>query len=122
MSSTKFGVLQKEEALKVAIDYTPRKFPLTITPNAQIFHSLQTEGGGSSFKIDRIVARHTGVAELERVSLEEKVEAEALAKLKEVQESAYQQAYELGLQEGRDRAYQEHTEQITQNLNSLEAV
>ncbi len=122
MSSAKTGVLNKDEAEKVAIVYTPRKFPLTITPNAQSFHSLQTEQNGSSFKIDQIVARHTGVEELERLSLEKKVETEALSKLKEVQESAYQQAYELGLQEGRAQAYEEHNAVLTERLNSFETV
>lgn len=122
MSSAKTGVLNKDEAEKVAIVYTPRKFPLTITPNAQSFHSLQTEQNGSSFKIDKIVARHTGVEELERLSLEKKVETEALAKLKEVQESAYQQAYDLGLQEGRAQAYGEHNAVLTERLNSFEAL
>lgn len=122
MSSAKVGVLNKAEAEKVAIVYTPRKFPLTITPNAQSFHALQTAENGSSFKVDSIVAKHTGIEELERLSLEKKVETEALAKLKEVQESAYQQAYELGLQEGRAQAYEEHNAVLTERLNTFEAL
>lgn len=122
MSSAKSTILCKEEAEKLAIEYAPRKFPMSISPTAHAFHSLQSAQGEPSFKLDKIIAKKTGVEELERVSLEEKVEAEALAKLKEVQESAYQQAYELGLQEGRERAYQEHSDDIAQHLNSLETV
>lgn len=115
-------VLNKEEADKVAIAYAPRKFPMTIAPVAQTFHSLQVENPGASFQLDRIVAKQTGVDELERVTLEEKVELEALARLKEVQEQAYQQAYQLGLDEGREKAFQENQALLTEKLESLNAL
>lgn len=118
------SVLSKEEADKVAVAYSPRKFPTTISPAASEFIAFQTsqEASGiqSSFRVDKIVAQTTGIAELERMSIEEKVEREALVRLKDLQEQAYQQAYQLGLDEGRERAYQETSSQLAEKLSHVE--
>lgn len=114
------SVLDKEEAEKVAINFTPRKFPLTIAPTAREFVALQSGKENPNFHIDRIVAQQTGVAELERISLEEKVEREALAKLKEIEENAYQAAYQLGLDEGKEKAFQENSAHMTEKLAHFE--
>lgn len=118
------SVLTEDEAQKIAVAYSPRKFPQTITPAASGFVSLQAsreaEGAISSFQIDRIVAQQTGIAEIERASIEERVEREALGRLKELQEDAYKQAYALGLEEGREKAYQETSAALNERLGSLE--
>jgi len=117
------AVLSKEEAESVAVAYSPRKFPATISKTAHDFVAFNSERSGdhevSGFRLDKIVSQQTGVAELERLSIEEKVEREALTRLKELQESAYQQAYQLGLEEGREKAYLESQEHIKQSLVSL---
>lgn len=120
------SILTKEEADKIAVAFTPRKFPLAITAAASDFVALQaqqTESGFQpSFRIDRIVADQTGVAELERLSIEEKVEREALARLKDLQEEAYQQAYQLGLDEGREQAFQEQKAVLEEKVRHLDEV
>lgn len=118
------SVFTKEEAEKIAVAFTPRKFPLAITPAASGFVALQAEqterGFQPSFRIDRIVAEQTGVAELERLSIEEKVEREALSRLKNIQEEAYQQAYQLGLDEGREQAFQEQKAVLDEKISHLD--
>jgi flagellar assembly protein FliH len=114
------AVFTKEEADKVAVAFSPRKFPSVITPSAIDFVKFQSQQESPSFRIDRNVAQQTGVAELERISLEEKVEREALARLKDVQEQAYQQAYQLGLDEGRELAFQEHQAQLNEKIDDLD--
>lgn len=114
------AVFAREEAEKIAVAYSPRKFPNVITPTAVEFVKFQSEQENPSFRIDKIVAQQTGVAELERMSMEEKVEREALERLKDLQEQAYQQAYQLGLDEGREQAFQEHKNQIQERLDSLD--
>lgn len=109
-------VLSKEEADRVAVAYSPRKFPTVITPAASQFVAFQAEQEEPSFRIDRIVAEQTGVAELEKISIEEKVEREALARLKDLQEQAYQQAYQLGLDEGRQKAFEHRGAEIEEKL------
>jgi flagellar assembly protein FliH len=120
------SVLTEDEAQKIAVAYSPRKFPQVVTPAASGFVAYQAsqeaEGFQSSFQIDRIVAQQTGIADIERASIEERVEKEALSRLKEIQEQAYKQAYALGLEEGREKAYQETRDLLAQRLESLEGL
>lgn len=118
------GVLSEDEAKKIAIAYAPRKFPQTVTPAASSFVAFQSNqeasGKNPSFRIDRIVAEQTGIADLERVSMEERVEREALGRLKDIQEQAYQQAYQMGLEEGREKAYQETSEAFVERMAHMD--
>ena len=120
------AVLSKEEADKIAVTFSPRKFPAVISRTAHDFvaynaKSGKTDSNGTpSFRIDRLVAEQTGVAELERISLEEKVEREALVRLKEFQEQAFQQAYQLGLDEGRERAFIDRSAELSDKLQHLQ--
>ena len=120
------SVLTEDEAQKIAVNYSPRKFPQTISPAASGFVSYQASreasGFESSFQIDRIVAQQTGIADIERSSIEERVEKEALSRLKDVQEQSYKQAYALGLEEGREKAYQETRDLLADRLASLESL
>ena len=112
-------VLSKEEAERIAVSYAPRKFPATMQSTAHEFMSFnaaKAEGQESGFRIDRLVAEQTGIAELERLSIEEKVEREALLRVKELQEQAYQQAYQLGLDEGREKAFVERQSDLNESL------
>lgn len=120
------AVLSKEEADKVAVAFSPRKFPHSVSPTAKNFVAYQSQqadaGKTSSFQLDRIVAQQTGVAELERITIEEKVEQEALARLKEIEEQAYQQAYQIGLEEGREKAYVDQHAALAAKLDQFESL
>lgn len=120
------SVFTKEEADNLVVAYQPKRFPIVASPSAVQFMQFQSDakaqGDNPSFKIDKIVAQHTGMAEIERLSMEERVEIEALKRLKELQEQAYQQAYQLGLDEGREKAFVEHQNEINEKLDGLEAV
>ncbi len=117
-------VLSKEEADKVAVAYTPMRFPTVIQPTARDFVALQTRADGTepSFRIDKIVAQQTGIADLERLSIEEKVEREALARVKDLQEQAYQEAYQLGFDEGREAAFVERKVELAHSLDRLSSL
>ena len=110
------SVLSREEAEKIVVAYNPRKFPQSVSPMASQFVQFHTGNHSSSFQIDQIVAEQTGIAEIERVSIEERVEREALEKLKDLQEQAYAEAYAIGLDEGREKAFAEKSEEFDQNL------
>lgn len=116
------SVLKKEEADKIALGYAPRKFPQAITDTARQFVSYQSAQEQPNFRIDRLVAGQTGVAELERLSIEKQVEHLALEKFKEIQEAAYKEAYELGKDDGRERAYGEYSAEFQEKLSRLEEV
>ena len=129
LEKSKFGtrsVLSQEEADKVVVAYQPRKFPAVITPAASDFMAYQSQklesGKPSSFRVDALVAQQTGMAELERASIDVRVEQEAIARLKEIQEAAYQEAYRIGLDEGREKAFVEQNAVLNEKLDRFEEI
>jgi flagellar assembly protein FliH len=122
-------VLQKSEADSLAVQYSPREFPASPNESAIEFVRMRTEHENPDFRLDRVVSVTSGIEELERVSLSERVESEALERLKQMQEEAYNQGYDLGRDEGQESAYRElsgaiseRIEKIDQTVANLEAM
>ncbi len=115
-------VLGKDDAESRVIEYTPREFPNRISEAALEFVKFQANQENVEFKIDRIVSMTTGVAELEKISLSDRVEVEALERLKLMQEEAYRQGYDLGRDEGQESAYIEKTEELASRLQHIDQV
>jgi flagellar assembly protein FliH len=114
------SILEKEEAESVVVSYTPRKFPFTVSKSAKEFHTHQeTVADRAKFHIDPLVAEQTGVAQLERLSIERQVEKLALEKVKELQEEAYREAYQLGLDQGRESAFAEFRDELETRMEYL---
>ena len=123
--ATAKSVLPKEEADKVVVAYNPRKFPQTVSKVANDFIAFNGGAGAtssSSFKIDSIVAEQTGIAELERISIEERVESQALERIKDLQEQAYREAYALGLDEGREKAFETKSNEFSEKIQHFETL
>ena len=119
------SVISKEDAEKIVVAYNPRKFPQTVSSMASQFIAFSHDNpnaGTSHFKIDQIVAQQTGIAELERLSIEEQVERDALERIKDLQEQAYTEAYSLGLDEGREKAFEEKKSEFEQKLLHFESL
>lgn len=112
------SVLSKELADESVLDFVPMRFDLG-TPD-QAMQYVNQKQRGSDFRMNDAVRVQTGVDQVEKVNEEEKVEAAALEKLKEIQEQAYQQAYELGLEEGRKEAFERVSAEIAERMNSLD--
>lgn len=114
------AVLPKIAAKEVVLEYVPKKFELG-TPK-QAMDYLEQKARGSDFRLNDTIRVQTGVDEIEKASEEEKVEARALELLKEVQENAYKEAYDLGLSEGRDEAFNKFSKEIEEKLAALEGL
>ncbi|MCB0390665.1 MAG: hypothetical protein KDD58_05220 [Bdellovibrionales bacterium] len=111
--------IEAEEAKQKVFEFVPKKFPIVISNVASGFISSQ-EGKASDFKLSELVAKQSGIAELQRREVESKVEAEALEKLKEIEEKAYKEAYQLGLIEGTEKAYTDYKEEFREKIESLD--
>ncbi|MCB9025915.1 MAG: hypothetical protein H6625_06330 [Bdellovibrionaceae bacterium] len=111
--------LSKEEAEKSVFDFVPKKFPLVVPETASNFVNMQKQKI-TDFKISDLVAQQSGVADIKRKQIELQVESEALERLKEVEERAYHEAYELGLIEGTEKAYQDYKEEIKKYLENMD--
>jgi flagellar assembly protein FliH len=115
------GVLKKEAASNIVLDFTPRSLDKVVPAVAKQFLA-DALARPSSFKINELVAQQTGISEIERASLQEKIEHRALEKIKEVQEQAYREAYNLGLEEGRKTAFNEEKSQIGERLRQFDDI
>lgn len=112
------SVLVKEIAEKTVLDFVPMRFDLG-TPE-QALDYLAEKKRGSDFRMNEAIRIQTGVDLVEQSSEEEKVEAAALEKLKEIQEGAYQEAYQLGLEEGRKEAFAKVSVEIAERMETMD--
>lgn len=109
-------MLKKNLSEKI-MDFVPQEFDLG-TPN-QALDYLRIKKEGSDFRMNDVIRVQTGVEKIEKISEEEKIEVRALEKLKEIQEIAYKEAYQLGLDEGRKTAFNEHAARIEDHLEQF---
>jgi flagellar assembly protein FliH len=114
------AVLPKIATKEKVLEYVPKKFELG-TPK-QALEYLERKKHGTDFRLNETLRIQTGVDEIEKATEEEKVEVRALELLKDVQESAYKEAYELGLSEGREQAFNKFSKEISEKLETMEAL
>lgn len=114
-------VIQKEdEKSKIVMDYLPRKISVQVTQEAESFLKAQPmQPSATNFRISELIAQQTGIHELEKASVEMRIEQKALERLKEIQEKAYQEAYNLGLEEGTRKGHEEAQEAVKQKLTDF---
>jgi flagellar assembly protein FliH len=113
------NVIKKHSASERVLEYTPQKFELA-TPDQAIDYLQRKEG--SDFEMSEVIRVQTGVDNIETLSLEEKIEQGILEKIKDIQEKAYQEAYQLGLDEGRSEAFQQSSREINERLDEFEGM
>jgi flagellar assembly protein FliH len=111
--------ISKSDAVEKVLDHSPQPFEKRLSKSAEEFLEAK-ERVVRSFKLSELVASQVGIAEREKSMLDEKAENLALAKVREIQEPAYQQAYELGREEGRKSAFEEASKSILERLASLD--
>ncbi len=112
---------EDEQNNTIVFKYEPKNFPVEFTKSSSDFMRSQ-EGESSDFKISDLVAEQTGIAEKQRKKVEEQVEEETLHKLKSIQESAYKEAFDLGLIEGTEKAFKENQERFRQKLEEIDSI
>lgn len=113
-------VLKKEADDKRIMSYTPLIFGAESTNVIQTYQKAQDSG--SDFRMSEIVKEQTGIKEVEEKNIEELVQQRLVEKLQAIQESAYQEAYNLGLHEGTQKAFSEMKHQIESGLAALDNV
>ncbi|HEX7672682.1 MAG TPA: FliH/SctL family protein [Bdellovibrio sp.] len=114
------SVLSKELADQTVLEFVPMRFDLG-TPDPAMGY-LEQKQKGSDFRMNDAVRVQTGIDQVEKISEEEKVEAAALEKLKEIQEQAYREAYQLGLEEGRKEAFEAVSAEITERMATMDTL
>lgn len=102
------------------MEYSPQTFDLGIPGVAMDL--LERNKQGTRFVMNELSRIQTGVHQLEADSFEEKVSSQAMLRLKEIQESAYREAFELGLVEGKKHAFEEANLAIKAKIESFDVL
>lgn len=121
MGALRHGIVKKEQSTEIVFDYSPKDFQAQVTTAANDFVSGQNYPK-TDFKISNLVADQTGITELQRKTLEDKIEAVALERLKDIEEKAYKEAYDLGLLEGAEKAFNDSKADLIERIQSIDNV
>lgn len=107
-----------EEQNEVTIlEYTPKQFNFG-TPESAIEY-LREKEFGSDFVMSDVLRQTTGVEEIERQNEQQIIEDKVLEKISVLQEDAYKQAYDLGFEEGTQKAILDKTAELEQKAVEL---
>ncbi|MFN7729563.1 MAG: FliH/SctL family protein [Bdellovibrio sp.] len=114
-------LLGSKESRKAVLEYSPRKIMQGVSDTAlQSFEYNRTQG--SDFRMSDLVRAQTGLDKIESANTEEEIERRTIERMKEVQESAYQEAHQLGLDDGRKEAFAASMQMIDEKLSELGAL
>lgn len=99
------------------LEYTPKQFDLGTPESAMKY--LHEKERGSDFVMSDVLRATTGVEEIERQTEEEKIEHKVLEKVSALQEEAYKKAFDLGFEEGRQKAISEKSAALQEKIDAL---
>lgn len=116
--SLKTAIVRAGDAQQIILNYEAKEIAQIVASTAMDFVEAD-RAMSSDFKVSDIVAQQTGIRQLQKNSMEQKIEDQALVRMKEVQEQAYKEAYELGKAEGNERAFEEMKLNLQQQIESL---
>lgn len=119
------SIISGDKVQKNVLGFEPANFAKVISEEAKGFverDESKIKDRSNAFKLDSVVAEQTGVAEIKRVNRQKLVEEEALKVVKEIEEKAYDEAYKIGLEEGRKSAHESYTAEIQKHINSLHSI
>lgn len=115
------AIIKQSETRERVLEFVPPKFELGTPEVAQEYLERKVEGE-FDFSMHDSVRVQTGVDKIEAQSMESQIEERTLERLQDTQEKAYQEAYQLGLDEGRTEAFQQTHREIVEKLETLEAL
>lgn len=123
----KSSVLKKEHTKELVVEFTPSVLSMP-TPGAALEY-LKVKAQGADFTMSDASRKQTGIDEIEKASEEQRIEDLVVERLKGIQEGAYQEAYQLGLTEGREEAirksmqsFEDRMDQLAQSLTFIENI
>ncbi len=111
-------IISSEVAKNFVLPYQPKKVEIIFGSAAKDFVERQISKK-SDFSLANPVRMQTGINLLEEKTIEDRVEQKALEKLKDVQEKAYKEAYDLGMHEGKNEAIKKYEEKLTEQIHGF---
>ena len=114
-------LIDSQAAKKGVLEFNPPKITLGV-PDSALQSYERNRAKGSDFRMSEAVRVNTGLDKIESAHTEEEIERRTLEKIKEIQEGAYQEAYQLGLDDGRKEAFTQTTQLIDNKIAGLQAL
>ncbi|MFN8945170.1 MAG: FliH/SctL family protein [Pseudobdellovibrionaceae bacterium] len=111
-------ILKADVAQETVLEFVPPKIQIGTAKSALAY--IERSRNRSDFVMAEPLKRQTGVDEIELMDEDQKVELKVLQRIKEIQEKAYEEAYQLGLEDGRKMAFDKnliHLQQCLQEFN-----
>ena len=115
------SIIKRPAAETSTFDYKPRELSAGTSTVARSFVN-EDAFISSDFQISELIAKQAGISQLEDDAHQDKINAQVLERLKEVQEKAYEEGFALGLTEGTEKAFQEEKANLLARMNSVEQV
>lgn len=112
-------IRHEEEDKKGVLNYEAKKIDMEMPRAAKQFVGEQPLDQKLEFQIDELISKQTGIFETEKKKVEQEIDNRVIEKLKDIQEKAYKEAYELGLEEGRKLAFETNQEAIKIHMNEM---
>lgn len=112
------NIIKANVAYQKILQFEPQK--LSMANFEQLNEMVRHMDANPEFQVAEVVRNFTGLAEMEGQRIESEIERQALEQLKSIQEEAYQEAYNLGLQEGQQKAFQDKAAEIDARLADLD--
>lgn len=113
------AILSKAVAETKVMEFKPQKIELG-SPEQALEYVRRKQG--TDFRMNDHVQVYTGVDRIEQANDDERVEQRALEMLADVQKKAYDEAYQLGLDEGRKKAFDDVSADITKKMEELDGL
>lgn len=112
--------IERDQADQVAVNFQPPSIEHRVQAKGLSF--LEKERKPGEFRVDKVVAEYVGLDQIEREAQQKEIAERALEMSKEIQEQAFQEAYKLGLEEGRQTAFDEEKARIQDRLTRIESL
>jgi flagellar assembly protein FliH len=113
------AIIKAQIADSTTFEYKPREFSLDASSVAKNFVA-DDAFKSSDFKIADLIAKQAGISQLEDDAHQDRINAQVLERLKEVEERAYREGYELGLVQGTEKAFQNAKQDLLGKTETLE--
>ncbi|MGE0526199.1 MAG: FliH/SctL family protein [Bdellovibrionales bacterium] len=113
------SIIKAQVAAETTFEYRPKELVNTISDVARSFVD-EDAFRSPDFKISELVAQQAGISQLESDAHQDKINSQVLERLKEIEEKAYQEGYELGLIDGTEKAFQETRQDLMHKLEVME--
>lgn len=115
------AVIFSEDTESLVVSYKPKEFSLPVPGAAQPYLDAEKDMT-NDFKINDLIAKQVGITDQKRKALEDQVQSVVLERMAAVQEKAYQDAYQLGMIEGSEKAYESRKKDFEERIFQLDTV